>query len=295
MRGTEMTVQFVIGVDGGGTGCRVVIKDMRSQRTSYAEGGPSNVATDFEGAIHNVNAALMQAAQSLGFTLDDISSAAAHVGLAGIYNDELLTSVRHAFSFEMLSVSDDRAGAVEGFLDGQDGYVVVVGTGMIVGSSIAGAHRFVGGRGFQVSDHASGAWIGRQLLDLTLRCHDGICTHSDLTQDTLKVFGSDPHEIVALSLKGGPEDYASFAQSVCAAGQLGDPNAVTILDTGARHIEDALAALGFVSGDTLCLAGGVGPQYVSYLDPNLIGGLLIPEGTALDGALRIAERMLADP
>lgn len=284
-----MTSRIVIGVDGGGTGCRVLIKDIETGQTAMAEGGPANVSTDFGGAVANVQAAVELAARKLGVT--HAYEAAAHIGLAGVYDDEIAARTKAAFPFRRVSVSDDRAGAVEGFLDGQDGYLVVAGTGMIVGSSKDGQTRFVGGHGFAVSDHGSGAWIGRQVLDLTLRCHDRIRAHSGLTRQILKDFGSDPREIVAFSLASGPAEYAGLARMVIDAGQDGDRHAVAVLNSGAKHIAESLSSLGYTAGARLCLAGGVGPHYVTYLAPAMMRGLVVPEGTALDGALRLAERL----
>jgi glucosamine kinase len=53
---------FVIGCDGGGTGCRLVIADGQGRVLAQAIGGPANVTSDFDQAVANLRDALARAA-----------------------------------------------------------------------------------------------------------------------------------------------------------------------------------------------------------------------------------------
>jgi len=52
-------------------------------------------------------------------------------------------------------------------------------------------------------------------------------------------------------------------------------------------VKGALNDLGWDGADPVCLAGGIGPR----LAPHFGAPLRPPEGSALDGALRLAERL----
>ena len=53
---------------------------------------------------------------------------------------------------------------------------------------------------------------------------------------------------------------------------------------------NTLWALGFTAGDRLCLTGGVGPHYASYLPSEVLTGQQNCLGSALDGAFQLAKR-----
>ncbi len=47
-------MDLIIGVDGGGSGCRVAVADAAGTVLARAEGGPANIATDPEGADRSI-------------------------------------------------------------------------------------------------------------------------------------------------------------------------------------------------------------------------------------------------
>ncbi|MEP5760856.1 MAG: BadF/BadG/BcrA/BcrD ATPase family protein [Litoreibacter sp.] len=281
-------MSLLIGIDGGGTGCRVAVVETQTGRRVDAEGGPANVSTDMSSALQNLTDALERAATSWGSPLQ---GACAHLGLAGAYSPEIIQAVSAEFSFLRLKITDDRPTAVVGCLDGQDGFLIMAGTGIIAAHSRAGKQRFVGGYGFALSDHASGAWVGRAVLDASLRCYDGFMAHSPLTKVMLEKFDGDPNNIIEFASKAKPSEYAALAPSVMDAARENDPHAARIVKDGAMHLIAALDALGFKRGDPLCLAGGIGPHYVGFIKPAYLENLILPEGNALDGALYLAAEL----
>ena len=44
-------MEFFLGLDGGGTGCRAVLADLRGHEIGRAEGGPANINSDPQGAL----------------------------------------------------------------------------------------------------------------------------------------------------------------------------------------------------------------------------------------------------
>jgi glucosamine kinase len=281
----DLTDTILIGVDGGGTGCRVAIARAGGPILAQSSGGPANVTSDCDLAIRNVRAAIHDAATSAG--LHDLRSATAHIGLAGVTSSGKADLVAAAMPYALVAVTDDRPTTVAGALAGQDGYVVALGTGSIIAASLGDQQRYVGGYGLQVSDQAAGGWLGRKLLEQVLLCHDGLRSHSHLSLETLAQFGGGPEGIIGFVNQASPADYAGLAPQVLAAAQRQDPVAVALMQEGADYLGLALARLGFQPQDRLCLTGGIGAYYAPYL--TLQAKLAAPQGTALTGALRLAE------
>jgi glucosamine kinase len=287
---TDSCDTFLVGVDGGGTGCRVAVGTARDGILAEASGGKANVFTAPDLAITNILTAVEVATAKAGHDPAVLRDAVAHLGLAGVLSDLQGQKIARAFPFATCTVTDDRPTAVAGALGGYDGYLAAIGTGSFVAAQRAGKVRFVGGWGFQVSDQASGAWLGRAALDRTLLCHDGVITHTGLTQAVMARFDNDPKEIVLFALRALPGDFAQFARVVVDCARQGDAIACALMDDGATYIERALLALGMGQGDRLCLIGGVGPQYRTRLPDSLTSCLVEPAHSSLFGAFELARK-----
>jgi glucosamine kinase len=279
---------LLIGCDGGGSGCRVAIADGFGRVMAQSAGGPANVASDFDGALRALNAALADAAGQLGLSLHDLGDAVAHFGLAGVQSAQGSARVAAGLPIHNITVTEDRVVAVAGALEGADGVLLAIGTGTIIAAARAGGMRHVGGWGLQLSDQASGAWLGRGLLERVLLCHDGLEAVSDLTADAFKTFSNDPGALVRFAATASPSDYARLAPRVVQAAQAGDAGGVALMQAGAAYLTRALGAIGFGDGDALCLTGGVAPHYAPYLAATARAAIVPARGSGLDGALRLA-------
>ena len=285
---------LLIGVDGGGTGCRVAAGTLAKGVLGRAEGGRANATSDPALAIRNVLETVHAAAQVAGFSAEALNDAVAHIGLAGVMTADDSTRIANALPFAHASVTDDRPTAIAGALGDQDGYLLAIGTGTIVASSQRGEFTYVGGWGFQISDQSSGAWLGNMALRRTILCHDGLTSHSDLTHGLLLRFNDDPNEIVRFAAGATPRDYATLAPKIVEAANAGDLWGLTIMKEGADYLVQALSTLGFLPGDALCLTGGVGPHYAPYLPAEALRGRVSSRGGSLDGAFQLAARHAAN-
>jgi glucosamine kinase len=279
----------VIGVDGGGSTCRIAL--LREGQRHEAEVGAANVSTDFDAAIASLRGGLARVAATAGLTMDELGRCAAYIGLAGVKGAGDAARVAAALPFERVQVEDDRLAAVAGALGEADGAVAGIGTGSFLARRSAGAVRLIGGWGLALGDEASAAWLGRGLLSVVLKTVDGLVEPSPLTEAILTEHGRDPAAIVAFSLTAQPRDYGRLAPRIDEAAQAGDPVATGLMRAGAAYIEEALRALGWCPGETLCLVGGVARTYARYLGEGIAPSLKAPKGTALDGALRLAAQI----
>ena len=284
---------LLIGVDGGGTGCRAAIGTAQAGVLGRAEGGRANAATDFDLALKNVLKTVEAAADNAGITRADLRHAVAHAGLAGIHDQSEGRRFAAALPYSNVVVSDDRATAVTGALGGRDGYLLSIGTGTIAATSQSGAFKYVSGWGFQISDQASGAWLGRATLEQVLLCHDGLADHTPLTQEVFARFDNTPEALVAFSMCAKPGDFATFAPAILKAARSNDPFARNLIAKGADFLSRCLVQLGFEAGNALCLSGGIGPHYAEFLSEDIMSGHRALAGSALDGAFQLAQTILA--
>lgn len=284
---TDKPAKILIAVDGGGTGCRAAVGTVARGILASAEGGPANVSTDFTAAIANIRAAIDAAARQGGISADDLRAAQTHLSLAGVVDGATAQRVAEALPFANAEVSEDIKGAIAGALGMADGYVVALGTGTIIARQKARAYTRVGGWGFDVSDQASGAWLGHQLLRHVVLCADGISAHSDLTRTVLAQFGTQAG-VMHFASDATPGGFGAFARQIVPAAEAGDAQARALMQEGADYVAKGLAALGFQRGDALCLSGGVGPHYAPYLPKDVTENLVEAFGSNLEGAFALA-------
>ena len=283
---------LLVGVDGGGTGCRVALSTVAGERLGDVAGGPANYSTDPERAIRSVSAALDAAADQAGLGPGWEGRCRAHIGLAGIMSSADAAAVARAMRFAETVVSDDRATSVAGALGDRDGMLAAIGTGTIIAGQKNGATRFFGGWGHHLADQASGGWLGRSGLRRTMLAFDGLAEHSDLTRMLLAWFEDDPVGMIAFAQKATPGDFASLARMIIEAAQSGDTTGKALMQEGAGYLCLCIETLKLDTDTVLCLSGGVGPHYADYLPQAHRDRIRPPYGTALDGALALARRGL---
>lgn len=286
------TSEWIIGIDGGGTGCRVAIAKSDGVIVGRGEGGPANFTSDPDGTIINLRKAIDQAAHAAGLGPDDQPRCVAHAGLAGVQRAEHAKAVARNLPFTRCTVTEDRVTAITGALGEDDGVLLSIGTGAFVGVKRGPETRFLGGWGFQLSDQASGAWLGRRLLQSVLLAHDGLLDPTDLTGAVMREFSNDPTEIVAFAAQATPADYATFAPRIVAAADAGDGLGVYLIQDGAAFLQRCMSQVVWDESVSICLTGGLRDGYKRFIDQQWIPHILPPKGSALDGALALAREAL---
>lgn len=280
-----------IGVDGGGTSCRTRLAAPDGAVLAECAGGPANVS-DFDGAMGRITATLGDLLAQGGVGRGDLGAASAHLGLAGVTGPVMADRVRAAIlgklGFGRATVGGDQVTTVIGALGGADGAVAAIGTGSFVGRSRGGRVTTLGGRGFLLGDQASGAWLGKRLLQEVMLAADGLRGHGALSRALLARHGGDLARVIGFALSERPAGFAALAPEVLAAATAGDALARDLVTEGADYVVRALHALGWRAGEGLCLTGGLGPHYRAWLPPEVQASLAEARGGALDGAMVLA-------
>jgi glucosamine kinase len=289
-RRQRMDRPLLLAIDAGGTRCRARLADSTGQVLGEGQGAAANVLTDPAGAWSSIRHAIQAALGPGAATAPPWSEMVAVLGLAGLDPARPEAPADWPLSrFRACLVETDAYIAQQGAFDGDDGAILIVGTGS-VGLLVRGDERTsVGGYGAAVSDEGSGAWIGREAVRRALWAFDRRLPSSMLTARILDAVGTPP-AAQAWANAARPADYAALTPLVFTAAEAGDRQAVEIIEEAAGHLDQILARLAGAGAREVCLMGGL----AAVLRPWLRTGaarIVAPRGTALDGALLLAREL----
>ncbi|MBA1139865.1 BadF/BadG/BcrA/BcrD ATPase family protein [Mesorhizobium neociceri] len=286
-------MNFVLGIDGGGTSCRAALATGDGAVIGLAKSGAANIRTDLTGARTHIVEAARQAFIAAGQDPDLIPQTPAILGLAGANVGTYRQQLEAILPFSISRVETDAEIALEGAVGSGDGAMAILGTGTAYMARKGGTSRAIGGWGFQVGDQGSGARIGRDLLEQTLLAHDGVRPGSPLTDSMMATFRNNPEDVVEFTTNAKPGDFGGFAPKVFEHAQKGDSVANWIVDKAVVDVEASLGALDLSHDAPLCLLGGLAPLYAPRLSPRYQALLKAPLDDALGGAVQMAARIFA--
>ena len=285
-------MQYVVGIDGGGTACRAALGDDQGRILGRGQAGAANIRTDPPGAQANIMAALAQAADAAGIPFATARTAPAVLGLAGANTGTYAADLAPLLPFRDVHIVNDGIIAMQGALGPRDGVVGIIGTGSVFVRRRDGITRSIGGWGFQLSDLGSGARLGRQLLEDCMLAFDGARAATPLTDQVLAAFGGDPRLLVEQVRNAAPAYYGGFVPMLVEAAANKDPLAIQILEAGCRDVARMLETLLWPQAGQLCLLGGLAPVYAARLEAPFRTLLREPLGDALQGAVSMAAARL---
>lgn len=280
-----------IGVDGGGTGCRVRIENAEGALLGTGIAGPAALRIGVERALAEVEKACRTALEDAGLESGALGTAHAAIGLAGVGRKGALEELeRQPHPFRSVVYAHDATIACVGAHGARDGGIVIVGTGSVGFAIVGGREIRVGGYGFPISDEGSGADLGLHAIRLALRAHDERAVGTRLTRDVMARFHDDPFEAVAWMDRATATDYATFAPLVMRHADAGDSVARRIIRDAAEQIDELVRRLSEYGASRVALLGGLASSMQPWLAPDVQRRLVPVEGDAVDGALHLARQ-----
>ena len=284
--------QFAIGIDGGGTSCRAAVIDGAGKVLGTGKAGAANILSDLENSLIHIVASAKQALIDANLTPELLRELPAVIGTAGANVGNYGKQVEGALPFASTRVVTDATIALQGALGDADGVIGAFGTGSVYNARRDGKSWGIGGWGFVVGDQASGARLGRDLLERALLAHDRVIQGSALTTSIMAEYGNDPERIVEFAHASKPKDFARYAPIVFDYAGMEDAVAMDIVKTAAKAITESLDALLWPECPSICLLGGLAPAYRPWLDERHKAILAEPKGDVLRGAVELAAKML---
>jgi glucosamine kinase len=282
---------FFMGVDGGGTKCRIRIRGQDGGFLSEAVGGLANLYSDLDGALATILATITEALAKAGLKPEDRRHMHVGLGLAGAVTEETTTAVRRALRpFASVSVDVDAYAACLGAHDGGDGGIVIAGTGSAGLALVQGQRHWIGGFGFPLGDQGSGAMLGRSALRRAALSLDNLIPASPLLDELLGQFNRDRDAFAEWARHALPRDYAQFAPRIFAAAAQGDRHGHALVEEAAQAVARLANELLARGAPRIALVGGLARPFAPYLPHQLKPHLVQAKRDPLDGAIMMARR-----
>ncbi|MFS4438294.1 BadF/BadG/BcrA/BcrD ATPase family protein [Paracoccaceae bacterium GXU_MW_L88] len=278
---------YLIGVDGGGTGCRAVVANEEGDVLGKGQSGSANINTDLEGSAKNIMAAIDAAFGDAGKT-PDYKNSIAVMGLAGANLGDYPELLGPRLPFTSLEIVNDGHTAHDGALNGGDGTLAIVGTGSIFALKRDGDITTIGGWGFDVGDLSSGARLGHRLLQESLLANDGVRPETPLSKAIIAHFHG-AQGLVAFAKHATPGDYGTFAPMILDHEKQGDALAEELVAWALADLDAAIRTCVEKAPGPVSFLGGLGKIFAKRLTGY---DIVEAHGTALDGAILRAQRML---
>ncbi|MFD1970877.1 BadF/BadG/BcrA/BcrD ATPase family protein [Trinickia caryophylli] len=285
--------RYFVGVDGGGTGTRVVLADSRGVELAQAAGGASGLGLGVERAWQAIESTI-----ALAFAKAGLSFAwprcALGCGLAGVNNrDWLAAFMAKAPPVASLVVQSDAYTTLIGAHGGAAGVVVALGTGSIAAALDGeGRCRIAGGYGFPSGDEASGAWIGLRAIVHAQQALDGRAPRDAFADALLAQAGATDRESLVVWLCAANQTaYASLAPVVLA--HRDHPAAAALLAQVGTDIVKLVDALDPAGHLPVALCGGLAAVLADFVAPPHRSRLVAPGTDSAHGALLLAQRAAA--
>ncbi|MBG9793764.1 ATPase [Paenibacillus dendritiformis] len=259
-------MNYVAGVDGGGTKTAVTIADMKGTAVHTFTSGAINYNGQDEASVRS--------------SLQDIFATIARVcgglercvqvciGAAGVSNPTVIprleASVRECGYEGGLTITGDQETALCGAHGKAVGVILIAGTGSICyGQNEAGQSHRAGGCGHLIDDEGSGYSVGRELLSAVVRAHDGRIPATPITEMVYRQLQIESIQQLirfVYDQRTNKKDIAALAPILSQACALGDKTALSIADKSARSLCELVVPvvekLGLQAG-TVAMAGSV--------------------------------------
>jgi glucosamine kinase len=317
--------RYYLGVDGGGTNCRVRLADADLKTLAEAKKGRANLQIDngdpgYDAIIEGTRDCFKVA----GIDHAETTNTYACFGMAGGRSE--LSRRQFAdrdWPFGGVRVFDDIDIAHAGSLGGEDGAVIIAGTGSAALAMVGGQRFQCGGWGFLVGDQMSGAILGRELIRYTVEATDGLVPASPLTEAVLAFLGGSNAEIMdwafgnahklrivdetghdgsadpklqelleRFSVGRGPAEYGQrgLIELFFAHYESGDPVARQLMDLQMSYIDNYVNWFKARGATKMAVVGGLADRLFKRLQERY-GAFVVPrQGEPLDGALILARQ-----
>lgn len=288
-------IQFLIGVDGGGSGTRVRLARIDGSPLGEGDSGPSGLLHGIQNAWTSVEDAAGKAFRAAGLDVPARERIAIGLGLAGVHNRQWADNFVAANpGYAAVALATDAYTTVLGAHRGRPGAIIALGTGS-VGEILRadGSRKEVGGWGFPAGDEAGGAWIGLRAVNHIQQVIDGRVPGSAFASDVIAACGGERDAIQVWLANASQTRYAQLARLVLRhAGDNATARAI-LLEAG-RQVALIAQALDDSAALPIALCGGLGEPLRPYLPPELSGRIVAPQGDSAEGGLRLIQQHLKE-
>ncbi|MEO7222592.1 MAG: BadF/BadG/BcrA/BcrD ATPase family protein [Devosia sp.] len=308
--------RYYLGVDGGGTNCRIRLADENLRTLGEGRGGPSNLQIqNGDPAYSSILEGAQAAFAAAGLTDADYAITHACFCMAGGRSviDRDAFAMR-PWTFASVRAYDDIDAAHAGALGGDEGAVIIAGTGSAALAIVDGQRHQCGGWGFHVGDQMSGAILGRELIRRAVEATDGLVSGSPLTTAVVQALGGNLDSVmewsfpkpteaisykdhlgkdIAVSIGQTPKAYGDFTRMIFDFYEKGDPIAHELIELELGYIDNYVRWFKARGATRMAATGGLGERLYDILVERYGRFIVKPLGDNLSGAVILARQNFA--
>lgn len=229
-------MEYIIGVDGGGTKTEVVAYDLSGKELYRTQGGYGNLSVNIQEALNNIVTTIGECVAKL----KEDKCLFIALGLAGIEsgkNKEIVTEkLKECFNVEVEAMNDADI-ALAALLKGEDGILTIAGTGSICYGISNNNKARAGGWGHLIGDEGSGYYISMAAIKHMSRRDDEGFSLDFISKSILSQLSlSTAQDIKGFVYSKSKADIASLATVVVNCAEAGDNIAIDILQQAGRDL-----------------------------------------------------------
>lgn len=236
-------MEYIIGIDGGGTKTALKLADNDGNLIISNEGGPCNInSMSRESVLAMLTELINDSVRKADISLEKVKTIC--IGTAGVDRPDdkkILEDMIKQVGFKgRIIVTNDAETALYGGVGGGEGIMLISGTGSICfGKNEKGESKRAGGWGHIIGDEGSGYYIGIKAINRITKEQDGIKGKTLMTDLVLKYLKlENPSGLINYVYRSGAgkSEIASLAKVVDEAYKLGDTAAEEILLMAAKEL-----------------------------------------------------------
>lgn len=297
---------IIIGVDGGGTKTEAIVADADLNILNRGLSGPANLRNvDTLTAVENISSAVDLAMESISGVPQSIVIGLPAIkeefssGVADFKKELFKKGIFRRVSRNNVHIVSDQEIAFRSGTDGNDGILVISGTGAVVRGWRSKKDIKVSGWGY-FADEGSAFWVGIKAYQAITRAFDGRSKNTDITRNAKKIFMfKNAIELNRIVYNDFKKVIPELSIAVDNSAKNGDSVAIEILKEGAGElalgVNLVIDKLNFKKQFPVVMVGGMFKSVIFkkefqrlVKDKNAI--FVLPNDTPAIGALKIAKK-----
>lgn len=223
-----MTLKYQIGVDAGGTHTTAIAYDLNGKELKRAESGPGQVNNNYDLGIKNIATAVNQLLNQIDGDCTRILAGIAGLSVIGNAAEVAAEISAHVHNLPTRAITDSLLALYAG-LEGDDGGLVIAGTGSVFNGLQDGHLITVGGYGSLLGDEGSGYQIALTAIKAALLSWDKREDNSLIPLFTKHFHVEYMNECNAQIYRMNTTQIASLAVPVAKLADQGDHDALAVI------------------------------------------------------------------